>query len=82
MNVEFLQAPEVPVDCQYGPWSDYGPCSNSCGQGKKRVQRPILAEAKNGGRECSEDLQESIKACHIMPCDRPIHPLTLRPNWD
>ena len=54
------------VNCQFSNWSEYGPCSHTCGNhGTKQRTRKILAPAKNGG-ECQGDV--NIAKCNVGPC--------------
>jgi len=40
------------VDCVMGPWSEYGPCGNSCGNGFQVRTRVPIVPAANGGTPC------------------------------
>ena len=51
---------EVSVDCVISPWSS---CSQSCGPGTQN--RTILVPAKNGGEECTGNLD---RACNERNC--------------
>jgi len=39
-----------PVDCEWGSWSEYSLCSNSCGRGEMTRTRSVIKKAKYGGR--------------------------------
>ena len=52
--------PSVPVDCQWGDWSEYSACSETCGDGTKTRWRNKAVHAKNGGEECSGQSQETV----------------------
>ena len=43
-------AEDLPVDCEWGPWSDFGPCT--C-EGLKERHRTIVVAVKNGGKACT-----------------------------
>jgi len=69
------QLPEVkltllPSDCLWSPWSDWTPCSSSCGEGKMERQRSVVLPEKNGGAcpgrfkevvECSSECNEETE---------------------
>jgi len=44
----------APRHCKVGPWSEWSPCSLSCGIGESVRQREVLREPKRGGRECPQ----------------------------
>jgi len=48
------------VDCQ---WSDWGPCSTTCGAGQQT--RNIKIPAQNGGSECSGS---NVQNCNLRSC--------------
>ncbi|CAB3254931.1 unnamed protein product [Arctia plantaginis] len=41
-----------PNDCLVSEWSDWSPCSVTCGFGDKYRQRTVLRQKKAGGRDC------------------------------
>ena len=43
-------AEDLPVDCEWGKWSDFGPCT--C-EGLKERHRTIVVAVKNGGKACT-----------------------------
>ncbi|XP_022251017.1 spondin-1-like isoform X2 [Limulus polyphemus] len=60
--------PKCPVDCKMTSWSQWSPCSVSCGPGgfQKRV-REIKREPKRGGLSCKPLIEEqpcNQKMCH------------------
>uniref|UniRef100_A0A7S2AEL5 Spondin-like TSP1 domain-containing protein n=1 Tax=Alexandrium andersonii TaxID=327968 RepID=A0A7S2AEL5_9DINO len=57
-----------PVDCEYGPWEDWGACSK-CG-GERTRFRHIVQHARNGGQACESFAAEHVGACPRQ-CDEP-----------
>merc|ERR1711865_50602 len=60
---------KCPIDCVVGPWSKYGACTATCGDGKQTHTRKTSIFPKHGGKKCPT-LSES-KACKDDPC--PVH---------
>jgi hypothetical protein len=52
------------IDCTYGSWSGYSPCSRSCGGGSMSRTRVAVTQAYNGG-SCTTT--ESV-ACNTHAC--------------
>merc|ERR1719282_1243537 len=66
-----LEAPEVPVDCDVGPWGEWTSCylpNDMCGVGSKDRSREQIAEAQHHGEKCAKpriiELMES-QACNV-----------------
>ena len=61
----FIYFPSIsvsPIDGKYGPWSDWTPCSKSCGTGmRSRIRNCTSPAPAFGGKDCSAlgDPQES-----------------------
>jgi len=64
---DYLAEQERPVDCQISEWSEWSPCSASCGRGWMTQERSVLAEPKNGGKSCPKKLSKK-KKCKMIPC--------------
>lgn len=57
-----------PVDGGWGPWTEFGTCSLSCGGGAQTRTRVCnRAIARNGGKKC-DGLTEESRACNTAPC--------------
>ncbi|XP_037042653.1 uncharacterized protein LOC119078994 [Bradysia coprophila] len=39
-------------DCRVGDWSEWSPCTKSCGIGEMQRYRKVIRHAKYGGRQC------------------------------
>jgi len=59
--------PNQPIHCKVTEWSDWSPCSASCGKGWITKTRQILAEPQHGGRQCPRKL-EKRKKCRGYEC--------------
>lgn len=47
----------LPKDCKVGEWSEWGPCSKSCGIGEMKRTRKVIKQAKRGGKMCQPLLE-------------------------
>ncbi|CAK8671661.1 unnamed protein product [Clavelina lepadiformis] len=56
-----------PVECVWGPWSDFSSCSVTCGGGTQSRFRNILHHASCGGSSCSGSSIES-NFCNTQCC--------------
>ena len=69
----FLPQPTTPpiVNC-IGAWSQYGPCSATCGKGLQTRNYSITTSAANGGLKCEEtNGQTESKDCELTACPLP-----------
>jgi len=55
------------VDCIVSSWSEWTPCSKSCGIGWTTRDREVIIPPDNGGKECPKKLMRKRK-CREMPC--------------
>merc|ERR1719433_1274583 len=55
------------VDCEWGPWSEWGPCSVSCGKGDHLRSRVVNVRPMNGGKDCGLKSDESER-CNVGDC--------------
>ena len=55
-------------ECQWGPWSNWGQCSLSCGVGGQRRRYRLLTHTTtSGGVECDGENKE-VSPCPYYPC--------------
>eukprot|EP01127_Copromyxa_protea_P010250 TRINITY_DN2485_c0_g1_i1.p1 TRINITY_DN2485_c0_g1~~TRINITY_DN2485_c0_g1_i1.p1 ORF type:complete len:1772 (+),score=339.78 TRINITY_DN2485_c0_g1_i1:19-5334(+) len=54
--------------CQWGAWQEWGACSKTCGSGTRLRNRPITAEATNGGVACKSADSVSSETCNTAAC--------------
>ena len=57
------------VDCRWGGWSQFQPCSKTCGSGVQHRGRKIVVQASCGGRHCVGSASES-RTCNTNCCPR------------
>lgn len=55
------------VNCQVSSWTDWSPCSVTCGKGFMMKTRTVEREARNGGR-CSRRLSKKKKCRRPNKC--------------
>ncbi|KAG5268284.1 hypothetical protein AALO_G00210820 [Alosa alosa] len=58
------------VDCEWGSWSEWTPCSASCGSGQQTAIRSILQAQQYGGVEC-EGPTDRTRTCAAPDCACP-----------
>ncbi|KAK9410588.1 thrombospondin type-1 domain-containing protein 7B [Crotalus adamanteus] len=56
-----------PFDCKLSDWSDWSPCSSSCGTGVKIRSRWLKEKPYNGGRPCPK-LDPKNQVYEAVPC--------------
>jgi len=59
--------PECPKDCVWNVWSDWQPCSVTCGSGYERKRRLRKSYETLGGRIC-KGAEEDERTCTSIPC--------------
>ncbi|XP_029014444.1 properdin-like [Betta splendens] len=64
------ELPNCPVDGNWAPWSSYGPCSTSCGEGLQTSTRTCNNPAPNyGGRFCDGPNAQTRTCQNLCPVD-------------
>ncbi|CDJ47042.1 thrombospondin type 1 domain-containing protein, putative [Eimeria brunetti] len=69
-SCETIAGQAVP-DCVWGEWSEYGPCDATCGPGRRRSTRVVLAFPKDASGRVMQHLcpeSERFEACQGPPC--------------
>jgi len=64
---------ECPVDCVLESWTDWGHCSNSCGDGTFARSRGVSVHTAHGGAACpsGQEHYDESHACFLVHC--PVH---------
>lgn len=57
-----------PIDCAWGYWSDWSPCSATCGGGQKSRFRKVDVSPKYGGALCHPLSKHEVEACNMEEC--------------
>jgi len=56
-------------DCEWGHWSGWGLCSQSCGGGYRSRNRTVTKHPSRGGDPCDAlDSIKQIESCNTKPC--------------
>ena len=58
---------DFPVNCEWGPYGAWSPCSKTCGGGEKIRTRVVKTPASNGGEICEGNATE-IEVCNTEGC--------------
>ena len=60
------------VDCAWGQWTDWSPCSTNCGEGSKQRIRTVAQSVENGGLACvgdaAQNLSCTLSVCPVVDC--------------
>jgi len=64
---EFETDEDPKIDCVVSPWTQWTPCSVSCGRGTMTRTRDVLVEPKYGGKQCPRRLKRR-KPCYMPRC--------------
>ncbi|XP_033639811.1 SCO-spondin-like [Asterias rubens] len=57
----------LPVDCSWNPWTEWTPCSVSCGIGQRLRDRSFI-QSVNGGMDCNSAESNEEEFCNTEPC--------------
>lgn len=57
----------LPQDCIMSDWSEWSPCSTTCGEGFSERGRYIMRHPSNGGQSCQKKLVK-VRRCFIANC--------------
>ena len=55
------------VDCEWGPWTEWSPCTVTCGGGTQTKSRTVLVEQIGGGYNCTGAYNSTI-TCNPFDC--------------
>ncbi|KAF8771040.1 spondin-1-like [Argiope bruennichi] len=56
------------IDCVVSNWSNWTPCSRTCGNGRKERRRVVKQNPENGGQPCPGKLVQKRKCKENPPC--------------
>lgn len=60
--------PKCPRDCKVSPWSDWGPCTATCGpEAVKERTRKVMKKPRHGGMDCPSLMER--QSCNLPPCN-------------
>ena len=57
------------VDCEVGPWQEWGDCDVRCGPGVRQRTRPVIVTPLNGGQACPPTVEKTT--CDGTRCKYP-----------
>jgi hypothetical protein len=62
----------LPVDCVLSEWTEWSPCTATCGYGRQEKIRKVIRESENGGLPCPTKLVKR-RRCSLAPCNLSIN---------
>ena len=63
-----LGSEEPPGECTFSDWSDYGPCSVSCGNGRRVRRRRLISVDSGSDAVACNGLLTEFDDCSQGPC--------------
>ncbi|CAD7936456.1 unnamed protein product [Amoebophrya sp. A120] len=59
---------DVPINCDWAEWDEWGPCSASCGHGQRNRHREIKTMPNKVGKPCEEGAMFEVEHCEGQHC--------------
>ena len=66
LSIKIISKTYILVDCQLSEWKELIGCNKTCGNATRTMNREVLVEASNGGKDCGPLI--NITNCNLDPC--------------